>query len=270
MSKLFIMAGTKGGIGKSLAASLLADVAFDCKYRPVLFDCDDENRSLSNFYDEQNPDYIIKNVDMRQQGRLEFPLDTVVNGIVKIQKNKNRYPGENAFILDMKAGTSSGTMVWLKSFPFLLLKEIGIETCIVGVVTSELDSSKTLIPWLLAYLKTEMQSLVRMFIVKNEVAGQDFSYFDEKIKTIFAVAGVQCDISTLHDWGTKYQLLLPANKCSYGMIATGRTKEIEALGFMDEYRIKHYYSEVSAEFRKLFAGDGKTSPAKDKKVENGG
>ena len=60
MSKLFIMAGTKGGIGKSLAASLLADVALDCKYRPVLFDCDDENRSLSNFYDEQNPDYTHK------------------------------------------------------------------------------------------------------------------------------------------------------------------------------------------------------------------
>ena len=54
MSKLFIMAGTKGGIGKSLAASLLADVALDCKHRPVLFDCDDENRSLSNFYDKKN------------------------------------------------------------------------------------------------------------------------------------------------------------------------------------------------------------------------
>lgn len=270
MSKLFIMTGTKGGIGKSLAASLLADVALDCKHRPVLFDCDDENRSLSNFYDKKNENYIVKEIDMKQKGRLEFPLDTVVNGIVEIQNDKKSFPGENSFIVDMKAGTSSGTMVWLKSFPFATLKTIGVETWIVGVVTSEWDSCKTLLPWLHVYLTAEMQALVKIVIVKNEVAGNDFSFFENRVQEVFDVSGIECDCIKLRDWGTKYQFLLPENHCSYGMIADGRTKEIKDLGFMDEYRIKHYYSEVSAEFRKLFAGDGKTSPAKDKKVENGG
>lgn len=252
MSKLFIMSGTKGGIGKSLVATLLADMAFDNKFRPVLFDCDDENRTLSNAYDENDREVIINRVDMIERGRRVFPLDTVVDRMVKIENDKRKiYPGDNAFILDLKAGTSAGTMEWLRVFPFAELRQSGIEAHIVGVVTAELDSGTTLLPWLYAYLKADMLSLVKFVVVKNEFAGSEFEFFDTKIQEIMDIANIPCLVLRLHDWGSKYQIPLKRNHSSYGRIATGRI-DIEEFGFMDKYRIRYYYAEASMEFKPLF------------------
>lgn len=251
MSKLFLMAGTKGGIGKSLVASLLADMAFDRKYRPVLFDCDDENRTFSRAYGNAGTDYLVFEMSMKGKGRKVFPLDSVVNKIVKTERDKKHFPGENAFIIDMKAGTSADTMQWLKRFPFGDLKAIDIESNIVGIVTAEIDSVVTLAPWLKEYLGANIDSQVRFSVIKNEVAGDDFSFYNKKMSGLFSVAKVKCQTCKLIDWGDQYQKLIQGKDSSFGRVATGRTK-IEDFGFMDDYRIRMYYKETCEEFAPLF------------------
>ena len=251
MSKLFILAGTKGGIGKSLLATLIADMAYDNKFRPVLFDCDEENRTLSNAFGENDRDVIIHKVDMIEHGRRVFPLDAVVDQVVRIERDKQQYPGDNAFILDMKAGTTAGTMEWLRDFPFSDLRRFGIDANIIGIVTAELDSCSTLLPWLHAYLMADMLSLVRFVVVKNQFAGSDFQFFDGKIREILSLANVPCMVLNLIDWGSKHQFLIQTNHTSYGKIATGRSR-IKEFGFMDEYRIKRRYAETCQEFSRLF------------------
>ncbi len=253
MSKLFIMAGTKGGIGKSLVAGFLADIAYDQKYRCVIFDCDDENRTLSHAYEENASDVIVHAIEMREHARRTFPLDAIVNLMVRIEQDKKHYPGENAFIIDMKAGTSAGTMDWLNNFPFLELKVAGIESNIVGVVTAEIDSCTTLLPWLRVFLKENMATMVRFSIIKNEIAGDDFEFFDRSVREVMILAKVPCFVGTLFDWGSTYQKVIQENNSSYGRIATGRNR-IEKLGFMDEHRIRSYYADVSKVFAPLFNG----------------
>ena len=244
MSKLFLMAGTKGGIGKSLVASLLADMAFDRKYRPVLFDCDDENHTLYQAYQNDAPDVVAYDISMRSRGRKTFPLDKVVNLMVGVERDKKRYPGENAYIIDMKAGTSEKSMNWLGKFPFAELKAIDIDSQIVGIITEERDSCYTMLPWLRCFLTRNLSSLVHFSIIKNEIAGDDFEFFAEDIRKLIEVADVPCTICQLMDWGDVYQKEIQRHNTTYGKVATGRSK-IDKFGFMDEYRIKSYYADTS-------------------------
>lgn len=249
------MAGTKGGIGKSLIATLLADMAFDNKFRPVLFDCDDENHSLSNVYPENEKEIISFRVAMIGEGRKFFPLDKVVNEIVRIEHGKKKYPGDNAFLLDMKAGTSTGTMVWLRSFPFRKIKDLGIETYIVGVVTSEIDSCTTLLPWIHTYVKDDMAQLLKFIIVRNEVHGADFRFFQKKIEEVLKMVDMTILSVRFPDFGTQYQTLLYQYKTTFGRVATKRTviNDEKQFGFMDEHRFVVYYGEVTEAFKPIFA-----------------
>ncbi len=268
MSKLFIMAGTKGGIGKSLIATLLADMAFDNKFRPVLFDCDDENRTLSNAYPENNQEVISIQVEMTKKGRKVFPLDEVVNEIVRIKRDKEHYPGDNAFLLDMKAGTSADTMLWLRSFPFQEIKDIGIETYIVGVITAEIDSCRTLLPWIHSYVKDDMAQLLKFVIVKNEVDGKDFVFFQDEVEDILKMVDMTVCSVKLPDFGTQYQALLHQYQTTFGQVATRRTiiDDERRFGFMDEHRFRVYYNEASEAFKPVFSKD--QPPALESQVKD--
>ena len=108
MSKLFIMAGTKGGIGKTLVATLFADAATDLGYRTVLFDCDDENHSFYNAMKTRTvKEQILDEVVLEVNTENDFPLDKVMNKIIAVESDKKQYPGDNIYIIDLKAGSTS-------------------------------------------------------------------------------------------------------------------------------------------------------------------
>ena len=119
MSKLFLTAGTKGGIGKTLGATLLADAASDAGYRSVLFDCDEENRSLFNAMSGRRIEQVLERYNLEENYSVDkFPLDRVANRIFQIEKDKEHYPGENVFGIDLKAGSTYKMLEWMKLFPF--------------------------------------------------------------------------------------------------------------------------------------------------------
>ena len=115
MSKLFLMAGTKGGIGKTLVATLLADISADAGYRSVLFDCDEENKSLFHAMSGRKVDQILERYSLEAEfGNDNFPLDRVLNRLFEIEQNKEHYPGENVFVIDLKAGSTCKMLEWMK------------------------------------------------------------------------------------------------------------------------------------------------------------
>ena len=72
MSQFYLVAGTKGGIGKTFAATLLADSAFDLGRRIVLFDCDDENSTLADSYRREIPGVTVVKVGLDSDPEKEY------------------------------------------------------------------------------------------------------------------------------------------------------------------------------------------------------
>ena len=84
MSKFVMIAGTKGGIGKTLIATFLADIASEHGFRPVLFDCDNENHSLSNACGGV-PEFELADIDPESAEETDYPLDSAVNRIAELE-----------------------------------------------------------------------------------------------------------------------------------------------------------------------------------------
>ena len=89
-----MIAGTKGGIGKTLIATFLADIASEHGFRPVLFDCDNENHSLSNACGGV-PEFELADIDPESAEETEKRLDALDEKIAVIaDKIRNEEKGD--------------------------------------------------------------------------------------------------------------------------------------------------------------------------------
>ena len=96
------IAGTKGGVGKSFAAIMLAGAAMDLELPYLVFDTDSENRTVSEL--------LKGNTEFLDELQEHYPLDSVVNCLYSDS------PAQ-VIIVDMKAGTSRTTQEWFSSVP---------------------------------------------------------------------------------------------------------------------------------------------------------
>lgn len=253
MSKLFIMAGTKGGIGKTLSASFLADIAAKAGYVPHLFDCDDENWSLVNMYGGSGFD--IHQLDSNDKNsRAEFQLDKIVDEIQRFENQENS--GDHAYIVDMKAGTSVASINWLELFPFSYVSEWNVEVYIVGCVTSDIDSIVTFAKWVEEFQPIAKDGKLRFIVIKNGMNGSDFRAYIEYLQPALE-----------HELGNTIVLLIPRlhevllqaiknAKTSWGQIAAAK-KSYPGFSFMEIHRIKEIFVRLSREFEAVF-GSPKT------------
>lgn len=243
MKNLFFIAGTKGGVGKSTFASVLADMSCDLKFKPYLFDCDNENLSLSNCFSNIES-FIIKRINPDKD--TDFPLDEVVNDIVDItekQKDENI-----SFIVDMKAGTTDFVHNWFKRVPFAELKnEFGINIYVIGSITSDPDSVYTFSKWI-EYFKNHKD--VNIVVVKNFKEGNDFDYYEEYMQPILKKqSGKEIDFIKISN---DYLLEIKNTKTSLGQVAKGESSLALANQFMDIRRIKSYYADICNKAKCLF------------------
>lgn len=151
------IAGTKGGVGKSFAAIMLAGAAMDLELPYLVFDTDSENRTVSELLKE--------NTEFLDEHQEHYPLDSVVNCLYSDS------PAQ-VIIVDMKAGTSRSTQEWFSSVPWDLMKKTEVDVYVAGCITSDPDSVRTFIPWLDYFRKIDFP--VRYLIFKNEKDGKDF------------------------------------------------------------------------------------------------
>ncbi len=243
MSLLFITAGTKGGIGKTLTATFLADVALLRKSQVVLYDCDNENESLKNVYLHPAKDCRVEAVKMlSDETDMDYPLDFVVNDIVRTE-SESKDKSRNVYIVDMKAGTTHYTLEWLEAFPFDYIRAQGIKIYIVGCVTSDPDSVYTLSRWIARFTQDIKEKKLRFLIIKNNYYGNVFDSYEDTLGDSLETGPDANLVIELPDFGRRYSRRLKDHHTTFGQVATKQT-EIKQFDFMDRTRVRTAFEKV--------------------------
>jgi hypothetical protein len=243
MSLLFITAGTKGGIGKTLTATLLTDFALFKESPVVLYDCDNENESLKKAYIHPPKNCRVELVKMDcNEADMDYPLDFIVNDIAQTE-SASKGEAQNVYIVDMKAGTSHYTLDWLKAFPFDFIRGQGIGIHIVGCVTADLDSVYTLSRWVAYFIKDIKEEKLRFLIVKNTFLGENFVSYDQTLGSSLETESGTNMVIELPDFGCRCMKKVKDSHTSLGQIAMGMTKAGN-FSLMDESRIKDAFDEI--------------------------
>jgi MinD-like ATPase involved in chromosome partitioning or flagellar assembly len=157
---LVIIAGTKGGTGKSLTATLIYSWLKEKGTRIAAFDGDNENSTLCRFIPE------AAFVDMRQPNAIDQILGPITADTADV------------VLLDSRAGTSDEMLDWLQSIGIEAIKqELGCQITIVATVTAVMDTLEQLRRW-----SEMLQGTVRWLVVRNTVAGATDQYDASKLR----------------------------------------------------------------------------------------
>ena len=159
LSKLVVLsAGGKGGVGKTLTVSAIADFYHENGIQPAMFDADVENKqrgSLSHFFPE------AKKLNIRSDRGMDEFIDAAVSTPSRI------------VLADLGAGSGHDTFKWFDAMHDEL-SGVGIRFTAVVTITSSAASVETVFSWAQA-----LGNRVRYLITENRVAGDDFGYLHD-------------------------------------------------------------------------------------------
>jgi|GEM_PF-2541245 len=264
MSQFYLIAGTKGGIGKTFTATLLADSAFDLGKQVVLFDCDDENSTLADSYRREIPGMTVVKVALDSDPEKEYPLDRIVNTIVRMESESGGDRTDTVYLADMKAGTSYRTINWMRCFPFDLFREYGIGIILVGIVTGDIDSVQTLAVWIKQYLDEFRNGSMRLQIVKNHFLKVPFDFYEQKLApSVQAFPG--SSVIELESLGVRTLKAVRDMNTSLGQLVSGKMP-VPSFEIMDEIRCGSYYRRMKKLFQSMLEQDA-SGPATAKNKE---
>lgn len=158
--RLIIIAGAKGGSGKSLTATLLHAWLITQGIRTVAFDGDHENSTLSRFLPES------RFIDMREQTAIDAILSPIMAEEAEV------------VLLDSRAATSDEMTQWLKQMGVAAIKaDWHTSITIVAMVTSSRDTLEQLRWW-----KEALGAEVQWLIVRNLFGEQVDEYDASKLR----------------------------------------------------------------------------------------
>jgi hypothetical protein len=158
-SKLIVFScGGKGGVGKTTVATSIVDYYATRGIAATLFDCDTENKqrgSLSHFFPE------AEKLDIRAERGLDHFVDIALATDAPVA------------LADLAAGSGRDTFQWFDTM-FDGLATSGVRFTAVATITSSASSVETLFTWANA-----LKNRARYLVVKNQIAGDDFGYFED-------------------------------------------------------------------------------------------
>lgn len=157
-TKLIVFScGGKGGVGKTTVATAIADYYSARGIATTLFDCDTENKqrgSLSHFFP------TAEKLDIRTERGLDRFLDAALATEAPVA------------LADLAAGSGRDTFRWFDVM-FEGLVASGVRFTAVATITSSASSVESLFTWANA-----LRDRARYLVVKNQIGGDDFGYFD--------------------------------------------------------------------------------------------
>ncbi len=225
---LFFVAGTKGGVGKSFFCTMFAGAAMDLNLSVRLYDTDEENQTLTTL---MRKDCIFLN------GQDEtYPLDTVINHLLA-------QPPVNVTIVDMKAGTSRSTQDWFSSIPWDELKQIDLEVYLVGCVTADFDSVKTIAPWLDYFRKIDFP--VKFLLIKNEKDGKDFFACNSALLYVLQREKMEHTVFTIPPLEQTYMTDLNSEATTVRDYLNGNGPEDLLPSIMQRSRLRKHYLTIT-------------------------
>jgi hypothetical protein len=221
MPSLNFIGGEKGGVGKSVAARLLAQYFID-KGQPFTgFDTDRSHTSFTRFY----ADYASPVVVDSYEG-----LDLIA-GEFEVPTEDGR---TSSVIVDLAAQTAAPLSRWIRDSELIpLMAEMGVTVNFWHLA----DAGKDTVELLGRLLSTYGQG-PNYIIVKNQGRGSDFSLLDESaaMQKALELGAKVITLAQLHEGSMRK---IDRQNASFWAAVNTKTGE-DSLGLLERQRVKNW------------------------------
>ena len=224
-SKIHLIGGEKGGVGKSMVARLLAQYFIDHAMPFTGYDTDRSHGALLRYY----AGYAAPVLADRYEA-----LDAIVETAAE-------QPGRRVLV-DLAAQTHAPLVQWMEESGVLDLADVnGMAIYYWHVMDAGRDSVD-----LLAKLLDQFGARLRYVLVRNQIRGDDFSMLDKSGEQARALAlGAQV-VSFKHLHDPVVQKIDAAN-ASFWAARNNTDKGGPGLGLMERQRLKMWLSHAMAQ-----------------------
>ena len=226
-SKIHLIGGEKGGVGKSLVSRLLAQYFIDHQLPFTGFDTDRSHGALMRFY----ADYASPALVDRYEA-----LDAIIECAVE-------HPGQRVLV-DLAAQTHEPLVKWIEDSGVLeLAGESGVTLSYWHVMDAGRDSVD-----LLSRLLDRFGPRLHYVLVRNQLRGDDFAQLDAsgQLERALSLGATVIDIKHLHD---PVMQKIDARNSSFWAARHTTGAEGPGLGMMERQRLKlwlnHAYGEIA-------------------------
>lgn len=226
-SKIHLIGGEKGGVGKSVVARLLAQYFIDQQLPFIGFDTDRSHGALLRFYSDYAAPAAIDRYEM---------LDQLVECAVE-------QPGTRVLV-DLAAQTHEPLVRWMDDSGVLDMADLsGFSLNYWHVMDAGRDSVD-----LLSRLLDRFGQRLRYVLVRNQLRGSDFSQLEKsgQLERALSLGATVIDIKHLQD--AVVQKIDAANS-SFWAAKHGGGFDGPSLGLMERQRLKlwlqHAYAELA-------------------------
>ena len=224
-SKIHLVGGEKGGVGKSMVARLLAQYFIDHAMPFVGYDTDRSHGALLRYYTGYASPVLADRYEA---------LDAIVESAAD-------EPGRRVLV-DLAAQTHAPLVKWMDESGVLDLAELnGMAIHYWHVMDSGRDSVD-----LLARLLDKFGARLRYVLVKNQIRGDDFSQLEKSGEQARAVAFGAHVITLKHLHDPVVQKIDAAN-ASFWAAKNVTEKGGPGLGLMERQRLKMWLGHAMAE-----------------------
>jgi len=230
-SKIHLVGGEKGGVGKSMVSRLLAQYFIDHEIPFVGYDTDRSHGSLLRFY----ADYALPTLVDRYDA-----LDRIIESAVE-------YPGRRVLV-DLAAQTHDPLVKWMDESGVLDMADLsGIALNYWHVMDSGRDSVD-----LLTRLLDRFGQRLRYVLVKNQMRGDDFSLLEGsgQLDRAMGLGARVVTVRKLHDVVVQK---IDAKNSSFWAAKNSGGADSAGLGLMERQRLKMWLSHAYAEIAKVDA-----------------
>lgn len=224
-SKIHLVGGEKGGVGKSVVARLLAQHFIDHQVPFVGFDTDRSHGSLLRFYSGYASPALVDRYEA---------LDRIIESAVD-------QPGRRVLV-DLAAQTHEPLVKWMEESGVLDMAELsGIALHYWHVMDSGRDSVD-----LLERLLTRFGQRLNYVLVCNELRGDDFSLLEQsgQLDRAKGLGAKVLHIKRLHD---AVMQKIDARNASFWAAAQSSGSAGPGLGLMERQRLKMWLSHAKAQ-----------------------
>ena len=228
-SKIHLVGGEKGGVGKSMVARLLAQYFIDHEMPFVGFDTDRSHGALLRYYAGYASPALADSYEA---------LDAIIESAAE-------QPGRRVLV-DLAAQTHAPLVQWMEDSGVLDLADVnGMRVYYWHVMDSGRDSVD-----LLARLLDQFGPRLRYVLVRNQLRGDDFSQLDRSGEQARALAfGAQViTFKHLHDPVVNK---IDAANASFWSAKNNTGKDGPGLGMMERQRLKMWLAHAMAEIDKV-------------------
>lgn len=226
-SKVHLIGGEKGGVGKSMVSRLLAQYYIDNELPFIGFDTDRSHGALMRFY----ADYASPALVDRYEA-----LDQIIESALE-------EPGRRVLV-DLAAQTHEPLVKWMDESGVLDMADLsGIALHYWHVMDSGRDSVD-----LLVRLLDRFGQRVHYVIVKNQLRGDDFGQL-ERSGQLERATGLGASVITIKHLHDAVVQKIDARNASFWSARHGGAVDGPGLGLMERQRLKlwlnHAYGEIA-------------------------